>query len=93
MLGPQPGAGVSCSPELLLGSRGVQCVLQLCLQGLQLLAEVPLEFLRFGATQLLRLQVLLKLSQVGLKLSNLLESVVLLGSFLITPDWRLKEVG
>lgn len=71
-VGSTPGAGVGCSPELLLGSRGVQCVLQLRLQGLQLLAEVPLEFLCFSATQLLRLQVLLKLSQVGLELSDLL---------------------
>lgn len=83
---------VSRSPELLLGGRGVQRVLQLRLQGLQLLAEVPLEFLRFGATQPLRLQVLLKLGQVGLKLSNLLQSVVLLGSFLIAPGREMKDV-
>lgn len=84
--GQHPQTNLPSLPELLLGSGGVQCVLQLRLQSLQLLAEVPLELLGLVPGHLLRLQVLLQLCQLGLQLTHLLQRVVLLSCFLITSN-------
>lgn len=74
------------TPELLLRRGGVQRVLQLRLQGLQLLAQVPPMLLGLGTGYLLQLQVLLKLGQLCLQLTDLLLSLVLLGRLLFNPE-------
>lgn len=63
------------SPELLLGVGGVQRVLQLTPQRLQLLAQVPALLLRLGPGQALSLQVLLGLGQPCLCLPQGLEQL------------------
>lgn len=73
-------------PELLLGRSRIEGVLQFSLEGLELLAQVPLEFLSLVPGQLLRLEVLLQLRQLGLQLSNLLQSIVLMAHLFLTPE-------
>ena len=64
-------------PELQLGGGGVQRVLQLRLQRLQLLSQVPAVLLRLGAGLPLQLQVLLQLRDLRLQLSDILLGQVL----------------
>lgn len=79
------------APELLLSSRGVQRVLQLGLQSLQLLTQVPLQFLCFGPGHLLRFQIFLELGEVRLQFPDLLQGIVLLDRLIVVPGQRQKE--
>lgn len=63
------------SPELLLRVGGVQRVLQLATERLQLLAQVAALLLRLGPGHALGLQVLLGLSQACLRLPQGLEQL------------------
>lgn len=84
---PSPGAvgQRGRSPELLLGGRAVQCVLQLRLQCLQLLAQVSLLLLSLVPRGPFRVQVLLQVRDVALQLPDLLQGVVLLSNFIVQP--------
>lgn len=80
------------SPELLLRGRGVERVLQLGLQRLQLLSQVSAVFLGFGAGDSLQLQVFLKFTQLSLQLTDLLLGQILLSRFLLDPDGKSLSV-
>lgn len=77
--------GRAPSPELLLGGRAVQRVLQLRLQRLQLLPQVSLLLLGLVSRGPFRVQVLLQVRDVALQLPDLLQGVVLLSNFIIKP--------
>lgn len=83
--------GTDGAPEFLLSRRGVQRVLQLGLQSLQLFAQVPLQFLRFGATHLLRFQILLELGEVRLQFPDLLQGIVLLDRLIVVSEQRRRD--
>lgn len=71
------------SPQFLLRRGGVQRVLQLCFQCLQLLAQVPLLLLRLVPRRLFGLQVFLQLGDLRLQLPHHLECVVLVQRLVI----------
>lgn len=77
--------GGAPSPELLLGGRAVQRVLQLRLQRLQLLPQVSLLLLGLVPGGPFRVQVLLQVRDVALQLPDLLQGVVLLSDFVVQP--------
>lgn len=77
--------GGAPSPELLLGGRAVQRVLQLRLQCLQLLPQVSLLLLGLVPRGPFRVQVLLQVRDVALQLPDLLQGVVLLSDFVVQP--------
>lgn len=82
---PGPSLGSPAPPELLLGGRAVQGVFQLRLEGLQLLAQVPLLLLGLVACGPLRVQVLLQVRDVGFQLPDLFQCVVLLADLIFQP--------
>ncbi len=74
------------TPELLLRGGGVERILQLGLQRLQLFSQVSAVFLGFGPSRSLQLQILLKFTQLSLQLTDLLMRQILLSRFLLDPD-------
>ncbi|KAF3846838.1 hypothetical protein F7725_003916 [Dissostichus mawsoni] len=75
--------GLTLRPER---GNGVQRVLQLRLQRLQLLPQVSAVFLCLGASLPLQIQILLQLRQLSLHLSDLLLGQVLLSRLLLDPE-------
>lgn len=83
----------SGTPQLLLSSCGIQSVLQLCLQGLQLLSKIPLLLLSFIPGGSLRLQVFLELRNLSFQFSNLLQGHILLGSFFFHSAKEISDIS
>lgn len=77
-----------CVPELLLSSGGVQRVLQLSLERLQLLSQISPVFLSFDSSGSLQLQIFLKFTELSLQFPDLLLSQILLSRFLFDPEER-----
>lgn len=76
-----------------MNSCGVQRVLQLCLQRLQLLSQIPALFLGLGSGLPLQLQVLLQLGELRLQFPDLLLGRVLRRSLLLDSGVATTKQG
>lgn len=83
---PRWTPGPLAPPELLLGGGAVQSVLQLRLERLQLLPQVPFLLLGFVTRSPFGVQVLLQVRDVSFQLPDLFQRIVLLAHFVFQPE-------